>query len=117
MLHTADALLCGWKGGRDTTGFWLVKDGGTNFLPGMFPRTLKKGMSARWKKKCQNRQDSLRLENQMQPIGACERSHAAHEEKRGKHQEKRKHGDIVCEVDISYWLHFNKGGVVISTLH
>lgn len=73
--------------------------------------------SARWKKKCQNRQDSLRLENQKQPIGACERSHAAHEEKRGKNQEKHKHGDIVCKLDDSYWLHFNKGGAVILTLH
>lgn len=43
-----------------------------------------RGTSARWKKKCQNRQDSLRLENQKQPIGAGERSHAAHEENRGK---------------------------------
>lgn len=70
-------------------------------------------MSVRWKKKCQNRQDLLRLENQKQPIGECE----SHEEKRGKNQEKRKHGDIVCKLDVSYWLHFKKGGVMILTLH
>lgn len=86
------------------------------FCRGCF-HELERGTSARWKKKCQNRQDSLRLGNQMQPIGACERSHAAHEEKRGKNREKRKHGDIVCELDVTYWLHFNKGGVVILTLH